>query len=113
MTTEPKRKLNRPFGYDFVTTSALGRYRDQNNLGLKEIAAKVGHNVLPTTVCYWIMKKRVPRKVLEILNLGARSVSVSNKSSKGEIYLAYVDSHKETAFKSFCEAMNVNIKTVL
>lgn len=121
--TSTKRKVNRNSG--FVSTLALRKYRDANNLSNSEIASKIGRGVGSGTISYWCMKGTVPRWVIQELGLktwGGRRVGKDTTKnththivtkSGGEIYTSYVDRDKEAVFKAFCEALKINLKPIL
>lgn len=117
-----KKKVNR--NSNFIKTHALLKYRENNGLSNSELADKVGNGVKPGTVSYWCKHGTVPHWVINCLGLrtwGGKRVKneksvappAMNSSKVSEIYLAYIDRDKEPAFKAFCAALNINIKTVL
>ncbi len=103
---------------NFVNTKALDTYRRAEHLTIDQLRMKINPELTYATVAGWCSKQKVPKVVLKQLGLRASGGGSTRQpkepsQAKGEIYIAYVDRSKEAAFKAFCDAMNINVKTVL
>lgn len=102
---------------NFVTSGALKRYRDDNNLTNAELTAQLGlAGKYWNTVATWCSKGRVPVEALRKLGLsqrrrgGKRSTAVP---AGGSLYVCYVGAADVKRFKEINAALGIEVKSVL
>lgn len=97
---------------NFVSSEALKKYRNENQMNNFTLAQKLGEDV--KNVQNWISRKRVPKSVLQRLGIKARNVAPPHQHPKGgTLYACYVGANDQPAFLAFCSALKINAKDVL
>lgn len=102
---------------DYITTGALKRYKEENNLTAEKLAEIAGET--KANINSWIWNGRAPKPVLDKLGIKARNRVVTTKANNenhpvgGSFYACYVGKDHVDAFTSFCKALGISAKYVV